>query len=174
MIVTSRSGAGSGAKKSGRGGSKKSGSGALSLGEELELAAEGLRHMSESDYPFQFFTLPTQDEKELTPQGFLDRLGISGSLLSTLGVPPERLIREKSFEGFFPSADDLAERSGADPDDPEVVEKSERYRALEAVLNARLRDLTVFRVGEVEVRCYIAGRDERGNVAGLMTTSVET
>jgi len=44
-----------------------------SLGEELENAATGLRYLSESDYPFQFFALPAKSENNLTPQGFLNR-----------------------------------------------------------------------------------------------------
>lgn len=146
----------------------------MSLGEELEQAAEGLSYMSESDYPYKFFMLPTHREEELTAQSFLNRFGVSESLLFKLGVPLESLIEERSFESFFPSLDDLAERRGTDTDDPEVVAESERYRGLEAALSRRLSDLTVFRVGEVEVRTYIVGRDERGDIAGLMTTAVET
>src|SRR5215475_483075 len=41
------------------------------LREELEKAAAGLNYSSESDYPFRFFTLPAEDETDLTPQGFL-------------------------------------------------------------------------------------------------------
>jgi hypothetical protein len=146
----------------------------MSLGEELERAAEGLYLLSESDYPYEFFTLPKQRVDEFDAQAFLNRIGLSENLLDELGVPLERLIEERPFEGFFPTADDLAERSGLETTDPEVVAESERYRALEALLAERLRDLKVFRVGEVEVRTYIAGLDERGNVAGLMSTSVET
>jgi hypothetical protein len=32
----------------------------------------------------------------------------------------------------------------------------------------------VIRVGTVAVRCYVAGIDERGDIAGLVTTSIET
>lgn len=172
-------GSGSGANKSGGGGSKKAGSGAgkdrpLTLGEELEKAAEGLRFQSESDYPFQFFTLPAEGEGDLTPEGFLSRLGVTQMLIDELNLPLDRLVEGRDFDDFFPSADQLADHHGTDTNDPEVVAESKRYRKLEATLRRRLRGLKVFRVGQVEIRCYVAGLDKRGYLAGLVTTAIET
>ena len=169
----------SGANKSGRSGSTKAGSGArkgrpLTLGEELEKAAEGLRHTSESDYPFQFFTLPAESDDDLTPQGFLSRLGLTEMVIDEFNLPLDRLVEEWAFDGFFPSADDLADHHGTDTNDPEVVAELKQYRKLEAVLRKRLRGLKVLRVGHVEIRCYVAGLDERGYLAGLVTTAIET
>lgn len=168
-----------GAHKSRRNGSKKADSGArkglhLTLGEELEKAAEGLRHTSESDYPFKFFTLPAEGEDDLTPQGFLSRLGVTQMVIDEFNLPLDRLVEERAVDGFFPSADELADYHGTDTNDPEVVAESKQYRKLEAMLRKRLRGLKVLRVGQVEIRCYVVGLDKRGYLAGLVTTAVET
>ena len=169
----------SGANKSRRSGSKKAGSGArkgrpLTLGEELEKAAEGLYYMSESDYPYQFFTLPAESDDDLTPEGFLSRLGMTQAVIDEHNLPLDRLVEEWAFDGFFPTDDDLARYHGTDTNDPEVVAESKQYRKLEAALRKRLRGLKVLRVGQVQVRCYVAGLDERGYLAGLVTTAIET
>jgi hypothetical protein len=42
------------------------------------------------------------------------------------------------------------------------------------LLSTRLRDLRVYRLGRIEVQCYIAGLDGEGNLAGLQTVAIET
>lgn len=144
-----------------------------SLREELEGAADGLSYMSESDYPFQFFTLPAESESDLTPEGFLGRLGVS-QLIDEFSVPIDNLIEELSLDDFFPTDEDLAERHGADASDPKVAAECKKYQGLRELLKKRLRGVKVLRVGKVEIRCYIAGLDEQGHIAGLLTTAVET
>lgn len=176
--MTTKSSAG--AQKAKPGGAKKPAPSAagkrrpLTLREELEKAAKGLSFMSESDAPFQFFTLPLWNNNEFTPEGFLSCLGISQMLIDELNLPVDRVIEERAFADFLPSADDLAAGEGVAVSDPKIVAESKRYRKLEAALKKRLRDLKVFRVGQVEIRCYLAGLDENGHIAGLVTTAVET
>ena len=141
---------------------------------ELERAAADLSHTSESDYPFRFFSLPAEGESDLTPQGFFIRLGFSQQLIDDFNVPVDKWVEERKLDDFFPNADDLASYYGSDPSDPKVVSESKRFQILEAVLRKRLRDVKVLRVGQVEIRCYIAGLDEHGDIAGLITTAVET
>jgi hypothetical protein len=161
-------------ERAGAGGASESGTEPqVSLREELERAAAGLSYMSESDYPYKFFSLPSEGEDDLTPEGFLKSFGLSRQLLDELGAQTERLVEQRSLEDFFPGEDDIAERRGADTSDPEVVAEWEKLRGLLAALK-RLRNVTVFRVGQVEIRCYIAGLDEQGNIAGLVTTAIET
>ena len=162
-------GAGAGGAR-GKGASKHG----LSLREELEQASAGLSYMSESDYPFRFFTLPAEGLKDLTAEGFLNCLGLSQQLLGELGVQTEQLVEEQSLEDFFPNEDDLAERHGAETDDPKVANEWKKLQQMLAALDERLRGVKVFRVGQVEIRCYIAGLDEQGNLAGLATTAIET
>lgn len=72
-----------------------------SLREELEKAATGLTYSSESDYPFQFFTLPAEGENDLTPQGFLNRIGVSQQFIDEINLPIGQLIEERKLAGFF-------------------------------------------------------------------------
>jgi Nuclease A inhibitor-like protein len=144
------------------------------LREELEKAAAGLNYSSESDYPFRFFALPAEDETDLTPQGFLNRIGVSQQFIDEVNLPIDRLVEERTLDGFFPTDDDLAEYHGTDSSDPKIASESKRFRKLEAVLRKRLRGVKVLRVGQVEIRCYIAGLDEHGDIAGLVTTAIET
>jgi len=130
-----------------------------SLREELEEAAAGLQYHSESDYPFQFFTLPAESEKDLTPEGFLNRIGVSQQFREEMNLEIDQLIEERTLDGFFPASDDA---------------EAKRFQELEVVLRKRLRGVKVLRVGRVEIRCYIAGLDEHGYIAGLVTISVET
>jgi molybdopterin-biosynthesis enzyme MoeA-like protein len=83
-------------------------------------------------------------------------------------------VEERTFDDFLPTNDDLARHYVTDVTAPEVVAESKRFRKLEAVLKKRLRGVKVLRVGQVEIRCYIAGLDEHGDIAGLVTTAVET
>ena len=145
-----------------------------SLRQELEKAAAGLNHVTEMDYPFQFFTLPAESENDLTPQGFLNRIGISQYFIDEIKLPIDRLIVERTLDGFFPTADRLALSYDTDTNDPKVVAESKRFRQLERVLRKRLRGVRVLRIGQYEIRCYIAGLDEHGFIAGLATTAIET
>jgi hypothetical protein len=42
------------------------------------------------------------------------------------------------------------------------------------ILSKRLRDAKVYRIGKIEIPCYVAGIDSKGNLAGLKTVAVET
>lgn len=148
-----------------------------SLRLELEKAAAGLLFTSESDYPFRFFTLPAVSNTTraaLTAIELLGCFGLSQELMNELSVPVDAVIEERTFAGFFPTLDDLARMNGTNRDDPETVLESKRWRKLESVLRRRLHHVTVLRIGRVEIRCYIAGRDENGDIAGLVTTAIET
>ena len=148
------------------------------LCEELETAAAGLLNTSESDFPYKFFTLSQRDSRgdvdKLTALNFLSGIGISQELIDELKLPIDQLIEERALDGFFPSIDDIAGFYGTDTNDPKVIAESKRFRKLEALLKKRLHEVKVFRVGQVEIRCYIAGFAKHGNIAGLVTTSIET
>jgi hypothetical protein len=105
---------------------------------------------------------------------FLNSLGISQPLIDELSLPIDRLIEERTLDNFLPNEDDLVGRYGTDASDPEVASEWERTQRLKEALRKRLRGVRVFRVGQVEIRCYIAGLDEQGDIAGLVTTAIET
>jgi hypothetical protein len=148
------------------------------LCDELEHAAAGLFNISEQDHPYSFFTLHQRDlpreGDKLTALEFLGCVGLSNELIDEYKIPVDQLIEERTPDNFFPTIDDLAGYYGTDNNDPKVVAVSKRYRKLEALLNKRLQDVKVFRVGKIEIRCYIAGLAKHSSIAGLVTTAIET
>ena len=133
------------------------------LTRRLADAAEGLTYASESDRSFTPFFLPAERLAgaawPLSPERFA----------ATIAVDPREPAEEADLDEF------LARHIGrVDPADEQAVELRPRYERLAAMLREALADLRVIRVGSVEVRCYLVGRDPDGNVAGLETVAVET
>jgi hypothetical protein len=62
----------------------------------------------------------------------------------------------------------------SDPYDTEAQRIRPRYENLVSLLERRLRDVKVYRVGKTEIDCYALGLDDQGNLAGLKTVAVET
>jgi len=81
------------------------------------------------------------------------------------GTPAE----QRSLTDFF-----ARHTATSDPYDSEAQKIRPRYEALMRVLSTRLRDVRVYRLGKIEIQCYIAGLDGAGNLAGLKTVAIET
>lgn len=143
------------------------------LRERLERATAGLLYTSESDRPFRFFSLPSEDASDLTPVGFLIRLGVSQQFIDRHQVPTDELVQERSLDDFFPDAERLANYYGVEVTDRKVVSELKRWERLKALLRRSLRGVKVLRVGTVDIRCYVAGF-KKGDIAGLITTAIET
>ena len=129
------------------------------LRERLEQAAEGLTYTSESDRPFEFFALP----------GAGDRPPGADVFARLVGAGEDEPREERDLDDFFARHTDTV-----DPYDAQAQRMRPRYEALREALRGELRWTTVYRVGRVEVRCYVAGGDGRGNLVGLRTVAVET
>jgi hypothetical protein len=121
------------------------------LRERLEREAEGLAYTSESDRPFEFFFLP----------GAGDRPPGAEAFARLIGAEPASPLEERDLDEFFLRH---AETQRIRP----------RYEALRETLRNELRWTTVYRIGRIEVQCYVVGGDGRGNLAGLRTVAVET
>ena len=78
-------------------------------------------------------------------------------------------IEEKSLVDFF-----ARHTATSDPYDSEAQKIRPRYEALMRTITTRLRGVRVYRVGRIEIDCYIAGLDSHGNLVGLKTVAVET
>lgn len=129
------------------------------LRERLERDAEGLLYTSESDRPFEFFFLPGAGDQPPGAEAFA-RLA---------GAEPGAPVGERDLDKFF-----QRHVEGADPADAAGQAARPRYERLRETLRSELRGTTVYRVGTVEVQCYVVGGDGRGNLAGLRTVAVET
>ena len=123
---------------------------------ELAGAAEGLTYMSESDYPFEVFDWGGE---EPTPE-FLR--GLSAQ-------PADAPVETRTAAQFFRAATSEPDWKG-----PEELAVARRFQALLRLLEANLSDLKVFRVGEINMPVYVAGRSASGNWLGLSTRVVET
>ena len=122
----------------------------------LEAAAEGLVYLSEGDAPFEYVELGAAGA--LTPQGF-------AALAGSPGAPVEEVPLERFFAGHIEESD---------PGDATAQSLVPRYRALREALRETLAEVRVFRVGQMELRCYAVGRTPEGTIAGLATTAWET
>lgn len=81
----------------------------------------------------------------------------------------DAVVELRSLESFF-----ARHTTTSDPYDGEAQRIRPRYEELVRVLSTRLRDVKVYRIGKIEVDCYVVGLDARGNLAGLKTVAVET
>jgi len=124
---------------------------------ELKQASENLLMMSESDYPFA--VIRWEQMAEVIPD-FLRR---------EAAQPPGALVAVESLEDFFRAATTVHEGQSF-----EARQAVERYRRLVQVLRKNLRDARVYKVGQVNIPVYIAGRAPSGNWLGLSTRVVET
>ena len=123
---------------------------------ELGEATRGLTYMSESDYPFEVFDW---GREEPTPE-FLRGLA---------GQPVEAPVETRTAAQFFRAATSEPDWKG-----PEELAVARKFQALQRLLEANLSDLKVFRVGEINMPVYVAGRSASGSWLGVSTRAVET
>ncbi|HLM68514.1 MAG TPA: nuclease A inhibitor family protein [Longimicrobium sp.] len=129
------------------------------LRERLEREADGLLYTSESDRPFEFFFLPGAGNRPPGAEAFAQ----------LVGAPPGAPVEERDLDEFF-----LRHAETSDPYDAEAQRIRPRYERLRETLRNELGWTTVYRIGRIEVQCYVVGGDGRGNLAGVRTVAVET
>jgi hypothetical protein len=121
----------------------------------------GLLWMSETDRPFDVYAKPGEGHAPITP----------ARLLALEGLPADAVVETRTVRDFF------AHRTG--PCDPaiygeEFCAEAPRYRALVKAIDDNLTNATVIRVGTIDIRVYIVGQTACGDLAGLVTSVVET
>ncbi|MFZ1700086.1 MAG: nuclease A inhibitor family protein [Pyrinomonadaceae bacterium] len=122
----------------------------------IEKATEGLIYVSETDAHVVAFAAA---ETTATPETILQHLGIDG----------DASVEEMSFEAFFDRLSTIKEWHGE-----REKAKAKKFLALKKLLEKDLRDLTVYRVGRVQIDIYVVGIDAEGRVIGVTTKAVET
>jgi hypothetical protein len=125
--------------------------------EELKEATRDLMFMSESDYPFEI--VRWKDEKEPTPEFLRESAKLDES------AP----VKTQSAAEFFSAATSEPDWKGE-----EERATAKRFQALVSLLEENLKELKVFRVGEIDIPVYIVGRAPSGNWLGISTRVVET
>ena len=140
--------------------------------DRLKQASDGLLWLSESDYPFETVYWENVDD-------------INSKVLQATDCTPETTIEVRELDSFFKRVTEEKDWYN----DEEMAE-CKRYQELVHLLKTHLTDIKVYRVGEVEVNCYILGKTKSGAIseagtavgceadrcaiAGLSTISVET
>lgn len=119
-------------------------------------ASEGLLYTSESDYPFTYFSFPSTSNLP-TPQGFLQLTGQTG-----------QPVTQMEFDELF----NRLTRIESGMDQMQIL-MARRYRLLRSAFKSTYKQLTVYRVGEIQIQVYIAGVNNCG-LTGLQTISIET
>lgn len=127
--------------------------------QRLEEASAGLTYTSESDRPFAWY---------FRAGPVADPLAVDG-IRAALGVAPTVRVEERDLDDFF-----ARHIEWVDPYDSAAMALVPRYEQLRATVREVLRDPRVFRVGRIEIDCYIVGFDRAGNLVGLTTVAIET
>ena len=123
--------------------------------ERFDRLAEGLLFMSETDAPLTYYELDPERSRQWPPSTGVQFLQLIGEDPAT---PVEKLAPEKFFRDLRPSNED----------------REDQVAALQNVMTGELQNLECFRVGEIQIKIFVLGKDDSGRVLGLHTLSVET
>lgn len=126
----------------------------MSIQNKLENAASGLLMMSESDYPFEYLNT--------------NKRQLNDALVLKLAQKPEGTpVEQTTIEHLL--------RNLIDPTSGSVnLATAQRFQQLMATLKQELSNLTVYRVGDVQVEVFILGLTTDGTVGGMRTMLIET
>lgn len=121
---------------------------------KLEQAASGLLMMSESDYPFEYISIDADQINE-------------AAVLKLAQQPAGTPVAQTTVEHLL--------RNMVNPASGSVSAATARqFQTLLNTLKQELSNLTVYRVGDVQVDVFITGLTADGKVAGMRTKLIET
>ena len=127
------------------------------LPEKLKKAVKNLFYISETDAEIQPFVGQTASA-----------VTINDILRQTEKSLNEK-VEERDFGQLFERLTKIQDWFG-----DEEKEKAKKFAIVRDLLTENLKDLKVFKVGEVEVEIFIVGLDEQGKLIGVKTKAVET
>ncbi len=124
--------------------------------EKLKEASTGLLMMSESDYPFE--VVQWEGAAPATQEKILQLTGSQN--LPVEVVELDYFFRNCAFEQEWHN---------------ELQKKDvKRFQTLMQALKDNLSDISVYRVGQINIDAYIIGQTQDGDLAGVVTKLVET
>ena len=142
-------------------------SGTNDLLQRLQDASEGLLWRSEVDRPFEVL--------------FWEDAAIAGSIpeaiAQKLGYAASEPVRQLDWHQFFEPVLEAPDRHSEGASEAFLQEshaRRDRYRSLVSLLEERLRDLHIYRIGGPVASIAIVGKTSAGDWAGLATKVVET
>ncbi|MBD2525511.1 nuclease A inhibitor family protein [Nostoc sp. FACHB-133] len=124
--------------------------------EKLKEASTGLLMMSESDYPFE--VVQWEGAAPATQEKILQLTGSQN--LPVEVVELDYFFRNCAFEQEWHN---------------ELQKKDvKRFQTLMQALKDNLSDISVYRIGQINIDAYIIGQTKDGDLAGVVTKLVET
>lgn len=124
---------------------------------EIERACQGLFFPSETDAAM----LPFFGGKAFGSR--------REAIVRERGSKDKKEIEERPFVEFFARLTKMQ-----DWFTPVEIRNAKRFLELQKLLEDNLDDLTVLRIGRVQIDIYVVGIDKAGNLAGIRTRAVET
>ncbi len=127
----------------------------ISLSERIEETVRDLYYISETDS--ELFPFVGEKADDVSANELLRQLGRNDP------------VEERNFEDFFKRLTEYQEWFGE-----EETKTANRFSELKELLEKKLSEIKVFKVGRIEVDVYIVGLDENNVLAGVWTKAVET
>lgn len=124
---------------------------------DLEESVKDLWYMSETDSEISVF------------RGGRASVVSSEELKRELAIPAEEKIEERDFKDFF---ENLTKIQDWYEDEERLT--AQRFSKLENLLEENLKNLKVFKIGQIEIDIYAVGLDSQNNLTGIKTHAVET
>lgn len=125
--------------------------------EELEHSVKDLWYISETDSEVKVFTGKKADS--VTKEIFVAQNNFSA----------ETNIEERDFADFFKNLTTIQDWYG-----DEEKETAAKFSTVEKLLEENLKDLKVFKVGQIELDIYVVGLNSQSVLTGITTKAVET
>jgi len=126
---------------------------------EVTFLLKDLWYPSESDEPIEWISFQTSIAPPLT----------TTDLVHCQGFVPELVVEEKEVENFWEPVITLEDWFGED----EKLQVG-KFLELKQLMEDNLKDIQLFRVGQVEIELYLIGQFNTCEWVGLKTKVIET
>jgi len=127
------------------------------LAKQIRKFAKGVYYTSETDAKISLFV--GKKAQAVTKEVLLSQTAKSDD------VP----VEERDFEEFFSPLTKTQDWFG-----DEEKQATQKFSGLKVLLEKNLKDLKVFKIGQIELDIYIVGLDEKSILTGIKTKAVET
>lgn len=125
--------------------------------EQVKTAAAHLNYMSETDAEILPF-IGKQAEAVTIDE-----------IRNQTQTAPDAAIEEKDFTEFFARPTTVQDWFG---NEEEITAK--KFADLKNLLEANLRDISVFKIGKIQIDIYVVGLNGENHLMGIQTKAVET
>lgn len=115
-----------------------------------------------------YYTSETDAEIETFVGKIAESVSLEIVILQT-GAAADSKIEEINFDDFFSRLTEIQEWFG-----DEEKKTSAKFSQLEKILKEELKELKVYKIGQIELEIYVVGLDSNSILTGIKTKSVET